>query len=46
MLINMSFGSKQMYIEAVQIEPNFLACVPDLFKTQEMSNEAVRIESY
>ena len=45
-LINMSFGSRQMYIEVVQIEPNFLACVPDLFKTQEMSNEAVRIEPY
>ena len=40
----MSFGSRQMYIETVQIEPNFLTCVPDLFKSQEMCNEAVRME--
>ena len=34
--------AQEMFIESVQIEPNFLACVTDLFKTQEMCNEAVR----
>ena len=37
-----NFKTQEMCIEAVQIEPNFLACAPDdLFKTQEMCNEAV-----
>ena len=30
------------YIKAAQIEPNLLACVPDLFKTQKICNETLR----
>ena len=33
-------------IETVRIEPNLLVCVPDLFKTQEICNEAVRNEPH
>ena len=35
-----------MCIEAVHIEPQSLACVPDRFKTQEVCNEAVPIYPY